>query len=154
MRAHGLADFPDPSAQQGGGFAINIEANRKSDLNPQSAQFKAAFEACQKDIPPGLVKTPAQMAANGLKYAECMQSHGEPDFPDPNGRGVIQLTNPTGILDPSSPQFQRAQQACQSLDNGFDESAEAASAGSDSRGRPTPKRAVDSEVCSGDLSLT
>jgi hypothetical protein len=30
--------------------------------------------------------------------------------------------NPTGIMGPSSPQFQRAEKACQSLDNGgFDE---------------------------------
>ncbi|HTW97156.1 MAG TPA: hypothetical protein VMD59_00180 [Acidimicrobiales bacterium] len=136
MRAHGLADFPDPSAQPGGGFGIDISAGKNSDLDPQSSQFKAARAACQKDIPPGLAQTPAQMAANALKYSECMRNHGEPDFPEPNSQGLIALTNPTGILDPSSPQFLRAQQACESLDHGFDE-AEAVRSGSPGA-RPGP----------------
>ncbi len=61
------------------------------------------------------------MAANALKYTDCMRSHGEPDFPDPNGQGMITI-NPTGILDPNSPQFQKAEKDCQSQNNGgFDE---------------------------------
>ena len=47
-----------------------------------------------------------------------MRSHGEPDFPEPNGQGLIKITNQTGIMDPNSPQFQRAEKACQSANNG------------------------------------
>ncbi len=47
MRAHGISDFPDPQSAPGGGIAIRIRAGQGSDLNPQSAQFQAAQNACQ-----------------------------------------------------------------------------------------------------------
>ncbi|HXR22997.1 MAG TPA: hypothetical protein VN786_10605 [Acidimicrobiales bacterium] len=121
MRAHGLSNFPDPVPAQGGGFAFRVGPG----LNPRSPtpQFQSATKACQKDVPPSIANlTPAMMAANALKYSECMRSHGEPDFPEPNAQGLIKITNPTGVMGPHSPQFQRAEKACQSLDNGgFDE---------------------------------
>ncbi len=43
------------------------------------------------------------------QLAACMRSHGEPSFPDPNAQGVIS----SGSIDPGSPQFQQAMQACQ-----------------------------------------
>lgn len=119
IRSHGVSDFPDPGPAKGGGFAFGVQP----DANPRSPtpQFEAAEKACQKDVPPGLAETPAQMAANALKYTECMRSHGEPDFPDPNTQGMIKI-NPTGILSPNAPQLQRAEIACQSQNNGgFDE---------------------------------
>jgi hypothetical protein len=117
IRAHGVGDFPDPVTAAGGGFAFRVQP----DANPQAPtpQFQAAEKACQKDVPPSIAKlTPAQVVADGTKFAQCMRAHGEPGFPDPNGQGIIKI-NPTGILDPSSPQFQRAEKACQSLDNGL-----------------------------------
>lgn len=122
LRTHGLADFPDPTLGSNGlpNFEINGSAN--SDLDPNSSQYQAAQKACQKDRPSLGLATPAQKAAanaDALKYSECMRSHGEPDFPDPNGQGVIQILNATGILSPNSPQYQQAATACQSLDNGF-----------------------------------
>ncbi|HTW06468.1 MAG TPA: hypothetical protein VME46_03105 [Acidimicrobiales bacterium] len=120
IRSHGVSDFPDPAPVAGGGYAFRVQP----DANPRSPtpQFQAAENACEKDVPPSLAKlTPAQMMANALKYAVCMRAHGEPDFPDPNGQGMIKI-NPTGAMSPSSPEFQRAEKACQNLDNGsFDE---------------------------------
>jgi hypothetical protein len=120
IRSHGVGDFPDPGPAPGGGFAFGAQP----DANPRSPtpQFQAAENACQKDVPPGLANTtPARMAANALKYTGCTRAHGEPDFPDPNGQGLIKI-NPSGILSPSSPQFLRAEKACQSANNGgFDE---------------------------------
>jgi hypothetical protein len=117
MQSHGLPDFPDPS--NGG---IHISGSPGSDLNPQSPTFQAAQSACKKYMP-GANLTPAQKAAanaQALKYAECMRSHGVPDFPDPNGQGVIQITGGQGSdLNPNSSQFQHAQSACKSLSNGF-----------------------------------
>ena len=55
-----------------------------------------------------------------------MRSNGVPNFPDPNGQGLIQI-NATGTLEPSSPQFQKAEAACKSLDNGFAKSSTAVS---------------------------
>ena len=49
------------------------------------------------------------------QLAACMRSHGEPNFPDPNAQGVISSSS----IDPSSPQFQQAMQACRKdLPNG------------------------------------
>jgi hypothetical protein len=53
-----------------------------------------------------------------MQFAACMRSHGVPNFPDPNAQGVISGNSSSG-LDPSSPQFQQAQQACaKDLPNG------------------------------------
>jgi hypothetical protein len=52
-----------------------------------------------------------------VKYSQCMRSHGVPDFPDPtNGRLMLQFRKgSSSTLDPNSPEFQSAQQACKSL---------------------------------------
>lgn len=52
--------------------------------------------------------------ADGAKFAACMRSHGLPNFPDPNGQGVIQLDSGSGV-DPGSPKFRAARQACDKL---------------------------------------
>ena len=46
--------------------------------------------------------------ANLLKFSQCMRANGEPNFPDPNGQGVIQGSG----LNPQSAQFQAAQKKC------------------------------------------
>jgi len=46
-----------------------------------------------------------------LKFAQCMRANGEPNFPDPNGQGMIQFSSSSGV-NPQSPQFQAAQQRC------------------------------------------
>ena len=130
MRSHGLTDFPDPTVGSNGLPSFNINGSANSDLNPQSSQYQAAQRPARTTCPTSGATTPADKAAanaKALKYAECMRSHGEPDFPDPNGQGVIQITNATGILDPNSPQYQQAATACQSLDNGFSEQGSARS---------------------------
>jgi hypothetical protein len=54
-----------------------------------------------------------------LAYSRCIRSHGVPSFPDPNSNGMIQIEGKPGSgLDPNSPQFQAAQQACKSLQPG------------------------------------
>jgi hypothetical protein len=50
----------------------------------------------------------------GRKFSDCMRSHGVPDFPDPNGQGVIQINSGMGI-DPNSPAFTSARSACRKL---------------------------------------
>jgi hypothetical protein len=49
-------------------------------------------------------------ASAGIKFSDCMRSHGVPNFPDPShGGGGFQI--PNGV-NPSSPAFQSAQNAC------------------------------------------
>ena len=106
MQAHGITNFPDSG-----------ELKITSGIDPNSAQFQAAQHACQSLLP-GLAQTPSQKAAANdaaLKFAKCMRAHGVPNFPDPNGQGVINMTG-TGInIGPDSP----AGRACQALDKGF-----------------------------------
>lgn len=54
------------------------------------------------------------------QFAQCMRSHGVPSFPDPgsNGQFTIQVTR-GGSLQPRSPAFQSAVQACHKYDTGF-----------------------------------
>ena len=76
MRAHGVPNFPDPSAT--GGLVI------PNDINTESPAFKSAQQAC------------SNLAENGggagssesrklqlLALARCMRAHGVPNFPDP-----------------------------------------------------------------------
>jgi hypothetical protein len=50
-----------------------------------------------------------------LALAECMRSHGVPNFPDPAARGGLIVPND---IDPQSPAFESAQQACARLAQG------------------------------------
>jgi hypothetical protein len=51
-------------------------------------------------------------ASAGIKYAACLRANGVPNFPDPTGGGGVNIPND---INPASPAFQAAQQACQSL---------------------------------------
>jgi hypothetical protein len=120
MRANGVPTFPDPSAKEGtlgamvsaGGIALG------------SPSVQAALEVC-KQYTPTQNLTPAQSAAQNaeeLQFAQCMRSHGVPNFPDPSAgtginAGAVHLNlNGTGI-DMSSPMFQAAAKACGGLKN-------------------------------------
>ena len=57
-------------------------------------RYNAAQQVCKKDLPSLGPHTSAEKAtanAAALKYATCMRSNGVPDFPDPNGQGLIQI---------------------------------------------------------------
>ena len=88
MRANGVPNFPDPNGQgviQGSG------------IDPNSAAFQKATQACAKNLRGGKAPSPAQIAsaeAAALSFSKCMRAHGVPDFPDPQfgsgGRVSIQ----------------------------------------------------------------
>ena len=122
MREHGVSDFPDPSSR--GDITIQAPGNGASpDLDPNSSTFAAAQQACQKYLPSGGAnrgKPDAQAQQKALRFAQCMRDHGIKDFPDPNfqnGGAGFQIGGPGGSsnLDPNSPEFQAAQQACNSI---------------------------------------
>lgn len=52
--------------------------------------------------------------SQALKFAECMRSHGVPNFPDPSGGGGIHFAVGSG-LNPFSPSFKTAQAHCARL---------------------------------------
>jgi hypothetical protein len=53
---------------------------------------------------------------SALAYSRCMRAHGITRFPDPDSQGGISVTGGPGTsLDPNSPQFKAADQACRKL---------------------------------------
>jgi hypothetical protein len=66
---------------------------------------------CGGDDGGGETTAAADASSPALAYSECMRSNGVPDFPDPeNGR--LMLKAGPGGLDPESPAFKSAQEAC------------------------------------------
>jgi hypothetical protein len=108
MRTHGVPDYPDP----GSSGAVSIYAGSSSDLNPNSAAFQAAKQACQSLEAAKGHRTQADKQ-RFLEYARCMRSHGVTDFPDPvfNANGA-EIDYPGDL---NSPVFKAADQACRPL---------------------------------------
>jgi hypothetical protein len=128
MRSHGVSEFPDPTVGSNGLPSFGPTLN----VNGGAPVFNAATRICRKVLPSLGPHTSAEKAtahAAALKYATCMRSNGVPNFPDPNGQGLIQI-NAIGTLEPSSPQFQKAETACKSLESGFAESSSTAASAS------------------------
>jgi hypothetical protein len=125
MRTHGVPEFPEPS--EGHVLIRRSDHNgHVTGVNPQSAQFQTASKACAKLSPKGgKPPSPAEQAKlqeKALRFSQCMRTHGVPSFPDPEfsgGGGVgIRIGGEKGgpsRIDPSSPKFQAAQKACQSI---------------------------------------
>jgi hypothetical protein len=96
-------------------FGVVIGGN----VDPSSAQFRSALQACRKFLPGGgpPALTPAQQAEHAkamANFAACMRKHGVPSFPDPNGQGTFSPGSIRG-LDPSAPLFQSAVKICAPL---------------------------------------
>ena len=128
IRSHGVPNFPDPSSNGGGGVRIQQSATAGSGASmtvngvPVSAPaFQAAQKACAKYVPKGNPIGATQirnLRKAALEMANCMRSHGVPNFPDPNvqagpkGGVAVQINAAGGGPNPSSPSFQAAQKIC------------------------------------------
>jgi hypothetical protein len=125
MRANGVPNFPDPSA--GGGISITPSDG----VNPGAPAMKAAMKTCSHLLPgggPGNQKPSEQTKLHLLALAKCMRAHGQQNFPDPTttppatpgqgqpgevlGVGGLFLNLSAAGLNPSSPAFQQAAEAC------------------------------------------
>jgi hypothetical protein len=117
MRAHGVLNFPDPDRNGG----INIGG---TGLNPRAPAFQAAQRDCQKYFanrghPQAMTAAEREKA---VAFAECMRTHGQPDFPDPltgTPSGSTLMLSLNGLLfeagpslNPQSPAFQQAAADC------------------------------------------
>ena len=92
MRANGVSKFPDPDAS--GAFTIDEIVNGSS-LDPNSAAWQKAMDACKDLEPPGFTghKRNPQEQENALKFAQCIRDNGVPDFPDPAADEPLVDTN-------------------------------------------------------------
>jgi hypothetical protein len=133
MRSHGVPNFPDPDS---GGELPKTDAGQ---LGVSTSQFQTAQQACQHLLPTGgslkqreeqcIVHnsgcTPAlvqQMLTADRKFAQCMRSHGWPNFPDPTPQSDGPVFNITaaGIFDAESHthRFEATLDVCERLVGG------------------------------------
>jgi hypothetical protein len=107
MRSHGVSKFPDPTLGSGSGLTF------QGSFDQNSPTYQAASQAC-RSLKPGGSQSPtvsAQKLAAEVMWAQCLRTHGVPNFPDPNAQGAFDSSK----FDPTSSAFQSASQACQSL---------------------------------------
>ena len=127
MRSHGLPNFPDPA----GGVPPKVTAQ---ELGVSSSRLQAAQGACQHLLPAtggSLTASSLQQCylagvcpqalvqqalSAGREFAQCMRSHGAPDWPDPTldsqGRPLFNINVPR----PPPPQISSAGNECTRLD--------------------------------------
>jgi hypothetical protein len=120
MRKHGVANFPDPSADG------QVKLASSSGINFSSPAFNAAQSACQTPTGGGSSTSgafSAKVLTQFLAFATCMRGHGVTDFPDPTtspppaapGHTVsndgVYLFIPITI-DVNSPTYAKASAAC------------------------------------------
>ncbi|NUR71416.1 MAG: hypothetical protein HOU81_11390 [Hamadaea sp.] len=93
MRTHGVPNFPDPDSKG------NYQATGPGALGVSSTQYEAAEQACLSQLPTGgsLEEQTNQCLWFGAcppallqqlmnierQYAECIRTHGVPNWPDP-----------------------------------------------------------------------
>jgi len=111
MRSHNVPNWPDPNSS--GTFDKSKLTSQQ--LGAGSSQVQAAQRACGHLLSNGgSGPSPAQlqqMKTQGLRFSECVRSHGVPNFPDPGSDGRIPDPASVGI-DQGSPKFEAANQAC------------------------------------------
>jgi hypothetical protein len=131
MRSHGVPNFPDPDSS---GQLPKADAQQ---LGVTSSELQAAQQACQSllpndggainassidqcmmadDCPRTLVR---QVLNEERNFAQCMRSHGVPNWPDPSidshGRPVFAISISKLGFDPYSPQVWAKGNQCSHL---------------------------------------
>ncbi|HEX3736821.1 MAG TPA: hypothetical protein VHV53_04700 [Solirubrobacterales bacterium] len=126
MREHGV-DVPDPKPGQRGIMLGAVKGGpggagkSTSGINPEDPATKEALKACESKLPDlGAEMSPEQeeqFKEAALAFSECMRDHGV-DVPDPQftgkGKVTMKIGGGKGGIDPNSPAFQEAQEACRS----------------------------------------
>jgi hypothetical protein len=128
MRSHGVPNFPDPSSSGG------VPKETAQQLGVSSSQLQAALNACQHLLPDtgNIDDNPAALHrwwSQMLHFAQCMHSHGVPNWPDPSaysqdplrptfnlhaaGIGFHLGAQPGNIV--NSPQIQAKVRQCESV---------------------------------------
>jgi hypothetical protein len=105
MRAHGIANFPDPGSN--GHFNL-------TGINLNAPQVRRALETCGRSSSnDGSVGVPPEDMARALRFTRCMRADGVTNFADPNpdGQNSVHVSGPTTV-------YQRALAACRPLLSG------------------------------------
>jgi hypothetical protein len=132
MRSHGVSNFPDSSAPDGG---PKWNFDNIPGVNPSSPSFQAAYTACKHLLPGGgpnaalQAQRQRQQRAGLLAFAQCMRRHGITRFPDPNSQGELtpQMATAAGI-DLHAPSVAADARACVPASHGTITAADVARA--------------------------
>ena len=105
MRENGLPTFPDADAE--GRIRIPLGS-----IDPDSAEFRTAGDACRHLAPAGWGDETADPgdAEVMLAFAHCMRENGLSDYPDPDPNAGARIT-----LDPNDPKVQAALESCKTI---------------------------------------
>jgi hypothetical protein len=124
MRKNGVPGFPEPNSQGDfffkatGGPSAGSGPSVGGGVDPNLPTFQAAQKACKALAPPPpTASQDSSFLAQALRFSQCMRANGVPKYPDPterNGKVTMTIGSVSGI-NPNSPQFQKATQACHSL---------------------------------------
>jgi len=112
IRSHGVPNFPDPDSSG------QIPKETSQQLGVSDSMLRAAQRACQDLWPyqaPSQVQQRQQLT-DDLKFAQCMRSHGVPNFPDPtnsDGRVEFVISVSRDGFDPHSPQILARARGCE-----------------------------------------
>jgi len=112
MRSHGIPDFPDPNSSG------QIPKEEILQLAVSTSVLRTAQRACMRLWPyqaPAQAQ-PRQPLTDDLKFAQCMRSHGLPNFPDPTtgpDGPYFALSISRDGFDPHSPQILAKAHQCQ-----------------------------------------
>jgi hypothetical protein len=111
MRSNRVPNWPDPNSSG----VFDKSQLTLQQLGVSSPRLQAAESACRHLLPNGSSgPNPARVAqvrAQALAFAQCVRSHGLPNFPDPRSDGRIPDPGTVGI-NQGSPKFEAANQAC------------------------------------------
>lgn len=102
MRSHGVPNLPDPS-NNGHGPSPTVRVDK------HSPAFQTAQQRCGSLLAAIAEAKPRPTRARQLRQAECMRTHGVPNYPDPLPGGGYNIP---GRINPQSPAFIAAQNAC------------------------------------------
>jgi hypothetical protein len=104
------------SPGQGVAQVQTAKSNSGGKTSAGAAQVQTA-----KAEPPGTSSSGGSGKPDAMAFSACMRKNGVPNFPDPDSSGKLLITSgrsangeKTGV-DSNSPQFKKAQQACQNL---------------------------------------
>jgi hypothetical protein len=111
MRENGVPTFPDPDSEG------RIRIDPPGSINPDSAEFREASDACRHLATAGWGDAPAGPGDQEvmLKFARCMRENGLPDFPDPDPNAGLQIFGPDSKLDPNDPKVKAALESCKAI---------------------------------------
>lgn len=98
-----------------GALAIGLVALGLSTAACSSGSDSAGVASVSSSASAGRSSPAGGAKPSALAYAQCMQSHGVKNFPEPDSSGGIQFTKGQSLPDVNSPQFRTAAKACVSL---------------------------------------